>query len=121
MLIDFLRNPAANIRLLQISKDYKLAGSCARSYGLPAATNAWHRSKFMEDFAFELGWIDAQQLKQRAQQFGKNNYGSYLDGLSYWRAVRLTLQILMPRHGLCFALYRKGLCPPKSALQSCWR
>ena len=36
-----------------------------------------------DEVAFELGWIDAQQLKQRAQQFGKNNYGSYLDGLSY--------------------------------------
>ena len=31
-----------------------------------------------DEVAFEMGWIDATQLKARAEQFGKNDYGTYL-------------------------------------------
>ena len=34
-----------------------------------------------DEVAFEMGWIDATQLKARAEQFGKNGYGEYLSGL----------------------------------------
>lgn len=31
-----------------------------------------------EEIAFSKGWINADQLRDRAQQFGKNGYGAYL-------------------------------------------
>ena len=34
-----------------------------------------------DEVAFEMGWIDQDQLKARAEQFGKNGYGKYLSGL----------------------------------------
>jgi glucose-1-phosphate thymidylyltransferase len=34
-----------------------------------------------DEVAFEMGWIDQDQLKARAKQFGKNGYGEYLSGL----------------------------------------
>jgi glucose-1-phosphate thymidylyltransferase len=34
-----------------------------------------------EEIAFNRGWIDADQLKARAEMFAKNTYGSYLAGL----------------------------------------
>jgi len=34
-----------------------------------------------DEVAFEMGWIDQDQLKARAEQFGKNGYGEYLSGL----------------------------------------
>ena len=34
-----------------------------------------------DEIAFEQGWIDAEQLARRAQQFAKNDYGLYLSGL----------------------------------------
>ena len=34
-----------------------------------------------EEIAFEQGWIDAAQLKARAEKFAKNAYGAYLEGL----------------------------------------
>jgi glucose-1-phosphate thymidylyltransferase len=34
-----------------------------------------------EEIAFSKGWIDADQLRARAQQFGKNGYGAYLTRL----------------------------------------
>jgi len=35
----------------------------------------------LEEIAFEQGWIDAGQLRARAQMFAKNAYGAYLEGL----------------------------------------
>ena len=35
-----------------------------------------------DEVAFEMGWIDEDQLKARSEQFGKNDYGSYLKGLA---------------------------------------
>ena len=35
-----------------------------------------------DEVAFEMGWISKPQLQARAQQFGKNNYGSYLEALA---------------------------------------
>ena len=35
-----------------------------------------------DEVAFEMGWIDAIQLKARAQQFGKNAYGDYLGNIA---------------------------------------
>ena len=35
-----------------------------------------------DEVAFEMGWIDAAKLKARAQKFGKNAYGGYLDNLA---------------------------------------
>ncbi|WP_164661986.1 glucose-1-phosphate thymidylyltransferase RfbA [Tropicibacter sp. Alg240-R139] len=34
-----------------------------------------------EEIAFEAGWIDAEQLRARAEMFAKNAYGQYLLGL----------------------------------------
>ncbi len=34
-----------------------------------------------DEVAFEQGWIDDEQLKARAEQFGKNGYGEYLKTL----------------------------------------
>ena len=34
-----------------------------------------------EEIAFEQGWIDAEQLRARAEMFAKNAYGDYLMGL----------------------------------------
>jgi len=34
-----------------------------------------------EEIAYEAGWIDAKQLRDRAQMFAKNAYGAYLEGL----------------------------------------
>ncbi|SLN74247.1 Glucose-1-phosphate thymidylyltransferase 1 [Falsiruegeria litorea R37] len=34
-----------------------------------------------EEIAFEQGWIDADQLRARAEMFAKNAYGRYLSGL----------------------------------------
>ena len=34
-----------------------------------------------DEVAFEMGWIDQDQLKARAKQFGKNDYGDYLSQL----------------------------------------
>ena len=34
-----------------------------------------------DEIAYSLGWIDAAQLTERAQVFGKNDYGRYLKGL----------------------------------------
>jgi glucose-1-phosphate thymidylyltransferase len=34
-----------------------------------------------EEIAWEQGWIDAAQLKARAEKFAKNAYGAYLEGL----------------------------------------
>ena len=31
-----------------------------------------------EEIAFEAGWIDADQLRERARKFAKNDYGAYL-------------------------------------------
>ena len=39
-----------------------------------------------DEIAFELGWIDAAQLQARALQFGKNDYGSYLEGIAKERS-----------------------------------
>lgn len=38
-----------------------------------------------DEVAFEMGWIDAEQLEARAQKFGKNDYGSYLEGIAQRR------------------------------------
>ncbi|MFD1344663.1 glucose-1-phosphate thymidylyltransferase RfbA [Litorisediminicola beolgyonensis] len=35
-----------------------------------------------EEIAFEQGWIDVAQLRDRAAMFGKNSYGAYLDRLA---------------------------------------
>ena len=35
-----------------------------------------------DEIAFQNGWIDANQLKTRAETFGKNDYGRYLLGLT---------------------------------------
>lgn len=32
-----------------------------------------------DEVAFEMGWITREQLRARAKQFGKNDYGRYLD------------------------------------------
>lgn len=34
-----------------------------------------------EEIAWQLGWINEEQLRQRARMFAKNEYGAYLDGL----------------------------------------
>ncbi len=34
-----------------------------------------------EEIAWQLGWINEEQLRQRAEMFAKNEYGAYLDGL----------------------------------------
>lgn len=34
-----------------------------------------------EEIAWQLGWISDEQLRQRAEMFAKNEYGTYLDGL----------------------------------------
>ena len=34
-----------------------------------------------EEIAWQLGWITEEQLRQRAEMFAKNEYGTYLDGL----------------------------------------
>ena len=34
-----------------------------------------------DEIAFRQGWINAAQLRKRAEQFGKNNYGLYLSSL----------------------------------------
>ncbi|GGH40948.1 Glucose-1-phosphate thymidylyltransferase [Cribrihabitans marinus] len=34
-----------------------------------------------EEIAFEQGWIDADQVRTRAELFAKNQYGTYLEGL----------------------------------------
>ncbi len=35
----------------------------------------------LEEIAYEAGWIDADQVRARAQMFGKSTYGAYLAGL----------------------------------------
>jgi glucose-1-phosphate thymidylyltransferase len=35
-----------------------------------------------DEVAFEMGWITKEQLQVRAKQFGKNDYGRYLDKLA---------------------------------------
>jgi len=35
-----------------------------------------------DEVAFEMGWITKEQLQARAKQFGKNDYGRYLDKLA---------------------------------------
>lgn len=35
-----------------------------------------------DEIAFEAGWISADALLKRAKQFGKNNYGAYLQALA---------------------------------------
>ena len=35
-----------------------------------------------DEVAFEMGWIDNSQLKARAEQFGKNDYGAYLNAIA---------------------------------------
>lgn len=35
-----------------------------------------------DEVAFEMGWITSDQLKARAEQFGKNDYGAYLEGIA---------------------------------------
>ena len=39
-----------------------------------------------DEVAFEMGWIDAAKLEARAQKFGKNAYGSYLEGIAQRRS-----------------------------------
>ncbi len=39
-----------------------------------------------DEVGFEMGWIDAAQLESRARQFGKNDYGSYLEGIAHRRS-----------------------------------
>lgn len=34
-----------------------------------------------EEIAWQLGWINEEQLRLRAEMFAKNEYGAYLDGL----------------------------------------
>ena len=34
-----------------------------------------------DEIAFDQGWLDADDLRQRAEMFGKNGYGAYLLGL----------------------------------------
>ncbi|WP_377194749.1 glucose-1-phosphate thymidylyltransferase RfbA [Ruegeria meonggei] len=34
-----------------------------------------------EEIAWQLGWINEEELRQRAEMFAKNEYGAYLDGL----------------------------------------
>ena len=34
-----------------------------------------------DEVAFEMGWVDENQLKERAEQFSKNQYGKYLNNL----------------------------------------
>jgi glucose-1-phosphate thymidylyltransferase len=38
-----------------------------------------------DEVAFELGWITKDQLHARASQFGKNEYGGYLEGIARGR------------------------------------
>jgi glucose-1-phosphate thymidylyltransferase len=38
-----------------------------------------------DEVAFELGWITKDQLHARANQFGKNEYGCYLEGIARGR------------------------------------
>jgi glucose-1-phosphate thymidylyltransferase len=35
-----------------------------------------------DEVAFEMGFIDREQLKERAVKFGKNDYGSYLEAIA---------------------------------------
>ncbi|NBR91692.1 MAG: hypothetical protein EBS68_17690 [Rhodobacteraceae bacterium] len=35
-----------------------------------------------DEVAFEMGFIDRGQLKERAVKFGKNDYGSYLEAIA---------------------------------------
>ena len=35
-----------------------------------------------EEIAYEHGWIDPEQLRTRAKQFAKNEYGKYLKALT---------------------------------------
>ena len=35
----------------------------------------------LEEIAFDLGWIDADQVRERASLFAKNEYGAYLERL----------------------------------------
>ncbi|MBD3680022.1 MAG: glucose-1-phosphate thymidylyltransferase RfbA [Rhodobacteraceae bacterium] len=35
-----------------------------------------------DEVAFQMGWIDADALRERATRFGKNGYGAYLKGLA---------------------------------------
>ena len=35
-----------------------------------------------DEVAFEMGFIDRKQLKERAAKFGKNDYGSYLEAIA---------------------------------------
>ena len=35
-----------------------------------------------DEVAFEMGFIDRGQLKERAEKFGKNDYGSYLEAIA---------------------------------------
>ena len=34
-----------------------------------------------DEIAYEMGWISADDLKERAEMFKKNDYGQYLEGL----------------------------------------
>lgn len=35
-----------------------------------------------DEVAFEMGWIDSEHLRKNARQFGKNDYGSYLEAIA---------------------------------------
>ena len=35
----------------------------------------------VEEIAFKLGYINSEQLKELIKSIGKNQYGSYLDGI----------------------------------------
>ena len=39
-----------------------------------------------DEVAFQMGWVDAQELLKRADNFSKNNYGAYLRALVFGRS-----------------------------------
>ena len=39
------------------------------------------QSGCLEEIAFDAGWLSAEELQARADQFKKNDYGTYLAGI----------------------------------------
>jgi glucose-1-phosphate thymidylyltransferase len=35
-----------------------------------------------DEIAFQMGWLTPDQLRERAEEFGKNDYGAYLKSLT---------------------------------------